>query len=189
MKTTLDFLEAVKTKHGFTSDYQLSKHLECTRGAISSYRTGRTHLDEEMACKIADDLGIEAGFVLSCIASERSKNAKVKAAWAWTANHLGGLAAALAVIAVIAVLPFGLDILSGYQSSLEGAPALGFIGLTSAANNIHYANFTPAIFSPENWPFFAALLLVFIRRLPAPHSAKKQPPRTGQRHLPRSKMR
>lgn len=103
MKTTLEFLDAVKAKHGLTSDYQLSKLLECTHSAISNYRAGKSRLDEETACKVADLLGIEGGFVLSCIAAERSKNAKVKKAWAWTAQHLGGLAAALALVAI---LPF-----------------------------------------------------------------------------------
>lgn len=127
MKTTLEFLDAVKAKHGLTSDYQLSKLLECTHSAISNYRAGKSRLDEETACKVADLLGIEAGFVLSCIAAERSKNTKVKAAWEWTANHLGGLAAALAVLAVIPFLP----------SYIMSAPALfgdggslALIGLT-----------------------------------------------------------
>lgn len=161
MKTTLDFLEAVKTKHGFTSDYQLSKHLECTRGAISSYRTGRTHLDEEMACKIADDLGLEAGFVLSCIAAERSKNPKVKKAWAWTAHHLGGLAAALAVLAII---PFYPDIMSTPSFTPEGTTGMGFAGFTEAAGI-----YIMRISDPATWPLYASLAILLFAALPRRH--------------------
>lgn len=103
MKNTVEFLDAVRVKHGLTSDYQLSKHLNCTRGAISSYRTGRTYLDEEMACKVAADLELESSYVLACIASERAKQPEVKAAWKHAADVLYGLAA---VLTVVAVLPY-----------------------------------------------------------------------------------
>ncbi|OFZ68082.1 MAG: hypothetical protein A2V79_08455 [Betaproteobacteria bacterium RBG_16_56_24] len=103
MKTTVEFLDTVRAKHGLTSDYQLSKYLNCTRGAISSYRTGRTYLDEEMACKVAADLEMESSYVLACIASERAKQPEVKAAWKHAADVLYGLAA---VLAMVTVLPF-----------------------------------------------------------------------------------
>ena len=109
MKTSVEFLDSVKALKGFTSDYQLSKHLNCTRGAISSYRTGRTYLDDEMACKVAADLGQDSSYVLACIASERAKKPEVKAAWAHAAEVLYGLAAALAIFAILptATLPTG----------------------------------------------------------------------------------
>lgn len=123
MKTTLEFLDAVKAKHGFTSDYQLSKHLDCSRASISIYRAGKSFLDAEMACKIADDLGIEAGYILSCIAAERSKNPRVKKAWAWTAQHLGGLAASLLLLLILPTV--ALDSRYGITGLQEPhAPAL-----------------------------------------------------------------
>lgn len=159
MKTTLDFLEAVKTKHGFTSDYQLSKHLECTRGAISSYRTGRTHLDEEMACKIADDLGIEAGFVLSCIAAERSKSPTVKKAWEWTAQHLGGLAAVLAIVAIMPLAP-----------SLKFDDAIGFalagFSAPGGGQSVYYVK--------SHWAIIAALVTLAVLAFPYNRAPKKR---------------
>lgn len=103
MKTTVEFLDTVRAKHGLTSDYQLSKHLHCTRASISSYRMGKSYLDEAMACKVAADLEMESSYVLACIASERAKQPEVKAAWKHAADLIYGLAAALAVIAI---LPF-----------------------------------------------------------------------------------
>lgn len=103
MKTTVEFLDAVKQKHGLTSDYQLSKHLCRTASSIGNYRHGKSLMDEEMACKVATELGLDSGYVLACIASERAKNPEVKAAWKHTADVLYGLAAALALVAI---LPF-----------------------------------------------------------------------------------
>jgi len=120
MKTTVEFLDEVKAAHGLTSDYQLSKHLVCTRGAISSYRMGKSYLDEEMACKIANDLGLDSGYVLACIASERAKKPEVKAAWKHTADLLYGLAAALAILAV---LPF-VNLPAGDAGIIANSPAL-----------------------------------------------------------------
>ncbi len=101
MKTTVDFLDAVKQKRGLTSDYQLSKHLGCTHSAISNYRMKKNFIDEEMACKVATDLGLSTGYVLSCIASERAKKPEVKAAWAYAAQMLGAVAATVLLVTFV----------------------------------------------------------------------------------------
>lgn len=133
MQNTVEFLDAIKAKHRLKSDYELSKLLECTRGAISSYRTGRTFLDEEMACKVAADLGIDAGYVLACIASERARKPEVKAAWKHTAEMLYGLAAALALVAI---LPFVHLPATGLIPASGAFDNNGFY----ASQNIHYAS-------------------------------------------------
>lgn len=137
-KTTVEFLDAVKAKHGLTSDYQLSKLIGCTHSSISHYRGGKSKLDEGTACKVAELLEIEPGYVLACIAAERSKDDKVKKAWAWSAAHLGGLAAALALVAV---LPFGLEIFP--PTSMPGDPvSLALLGFTlgQGADTVYYEN-------------------------------------------------
>lgn len=111
MKTTVEFLDAVKSRHGFTSDYQLSKYLDCTRGGISSYRTGRTFLDEDMAYKVATDLDLEPGYVMACIASERAKSPEVKAAWKHTAELLYGIAATVVMVAFFHSAPDGASLM------------------------------------------------------------------------------
>ena len=76
-------------------------------------------LSDEYALKVADLLGLEGGYVLACIAAERSKNERVKKAWAWWADHKS-LAAVLAVLAVLPFAPW-ID-----QDSLSGIALLGF---------------------------------------------------------------
>jgi hypothetical protein len=104
MKTTIEFLDAVKTRHGLTSDYQLSKHLDCTHSAISNYRMKKNFLDDSIACKVADDLGLESAYVLACIAAERAKKPEVKKAWTHAAEMLCGLAAVVAIVAIAPTL-------------------------------------------------------------------------------------
>lgn len=125
MKTTVEFLDAIKGKNGLTSDYQLSKLLGCTPSAIGNYRHGKSMLSDEYALKVSDLLGLEGGYVLACIAAERSKNEKVKKAWAWWADHR--LAAALAVVVI---LPLGL------QPDILSTPAL--LGLFTADGGTLY---------------------------------------------------
>ena len=109
MKTTVEFLDAVMKKNGISSDNQLAIFLGCTRSSISGYRHKKTFLDDPIACRIAEDLNLEPSYVLASIASERAKKPEVKAAWAHAAEVLYGLAAALAVIAILPLssLPSG----------------------------------------------------------------------------------
>lgn len=90
MKSTVDFLDAVKARHGLASDYQLSKFFGCTRGAISNYRMGKSHLDEAAAMKVARALDLAPGYVLAAVAAERTKSEEVKRAWLKAARILGG---------------------------------------------------------------------------------------------------
>ena len=101
MKTTIEFLDAVKAARGLTSDNQLAVFLGCSRQMIGLYRKGKDFLGDEMACKIASILGIDSGFVLACVAAQRSKIPEAKKAFEWMAQHLGGLAAALALVMIL----------------------------------------------------------------------------------------
>jgi len=104
MQTTVEFLDSVRAAHGLTSDYQLAKHLGCTPSAIGNYRHGKSKLDEAMACKVAADLKLDPGYVLACIAAERSSMPAAKAAWQRTAEVLGGIAAAVLIVVALPYL-------------------------------------------------------------------------------------
>lgn len=160
MKTTLEFLDAIKAKHGLTSDYQLAKHLDCTHSAISNYRSGRSRLGEDEACKVAELLGLEAGYILSCIAAERSKNPRVKKAWEWTAQHLGGIAAALALVMILPTV--ALDHRENAAFPADQSPSLYIM------SNELYATLA------AYWPLLLSLALLALWRFPrhTPHPQK-----------------
>lgn len=81
MLTTIDFLEAIKTRHNVTSDYALAKYLGLTRSAISKYRNTKTAFDETMALRVAEALEIDPAYVLACVSFERANCTEAKEAW------------------------------------------------------------------------------------------------------------
>lgn len=81
MERTADFLNAIKARYGYTSDYQLSKALQLTTGAIGHYRAGRSKLDDAIALKVAELLDLDPGYVLACVHAERAKAPNERNAW------------------------------------------------------------------------------------------------------------
>ncbi len=97
MQTTVQFLDAVRVRHGLPSDYKLAKFLGVSQSSISHYRRGQSMMDEAMCLKIAAALGVEQGEVLVAIAFEREKRAEVKRAWQRVAQRLASVAGAILI--------------------------------------------------------------------------------------------
>lgn len=110
MKTTVELLDQARAVCGGISDYELAKRLQLTRSAVSKLRTGKAFLGEETAVKIAELVGLDAGYVLSCIAAERAKRTAVKKAWSRAAAKLAG---AVTVAAGLFFGPLALGIGDG----------------------------------------------------------------------------
>lgn len=82
MENSAGFARAIKVRHDIKSDYALAKLLGITRSGISSHTTGRRSVfSDEVGYRIAELLDLDAGYVLSCLAAERSKDIKVKKVW------------------------------------------------------------------------------------------------------------
>jgi plasmid maintenance system antidote protein VapI len=88
MRTTIEFLDALKAKLGVTSDYALAAKLGITRAAVSGYRTGRDYFGDEMAVTVGELLGINPAFVMTCAHAERAKAGKVKNYWIAAAERM-----------------------------------------------------------------------------------------------------
>ena len=167
MKTTNDFLDDVKAARGLTSDYQLSKLLECTHSSISNYRMGKNFLSEEMACKIASILGLESGFVLACVAAERSKLPEVKKAWQHladmlTSKHGASIAAALALFLILPTV------------AMDNHENAAFSGLDNP-DTVYYVKLLAELFSAY-WLALLPLCLLALRYFPryTPRPKKQQ---------------
>ncbi len=102
MKTTIELLAAVRAKHGATW-YGLQKILGLTKTTITRYRKGIGYFDDDVALRVADDLGLDRAYVLTCVAAERSRRAEVKAVWIRTAEKLAG--ATIAAVAIYFAVP------------------------------------------------------------------------------------
>lgn len=124
MKTTLEFIADVKSKYSIESDYAAAKLLGVSKMTMSHYRNGKGLLGDDSAIRVAELLGLDTGYVLACIASERARKPEVKAAWKHTAEMLYGLAAALAVVAFLPTVNLSGDQFNIAFAGLAGADAI-----------------------------------------------------------------
>ncbi|WP_290866713.1 hypothetical protein [Aquabacterium sp.] len=88
MLTTAKLLDAAKRAQGITSEYRLARVLGVTDSALWNYRHGRTP-DDERALKIAALAGLDARYVLVCLAAERAKDDASRAVLLASAAILG----------------------------------------------------------------------------------------------------
>lgn len=106
MKTSNDFLDAVKSFYGLKSDYQLARFLKITDSRVSFYRTGKSRFDEDTCILIANHLNLAPGYVMACVSAERTKSDGARKEWAKVARLLGGIAAVLAVVSILPLFLF-----------------------------------------------------------------------------------
>ena len=78
---TLEYLSAAKKKLGIESDYALAKALKITQSTISSYRAGRSRLDDDVALSISEILGVNPLQVIADANAERAKTPEMRARW------------------------------------------------------------------------------------------------------------
>lgn len=81
MKTTGDYLDAVKTVLKLPSDYALAKYWGVSKQDVSSYRAGNRTLGEDRALAVAAILKIDPAEVLIASNAERAKTDQAKQVW------------------------------------------------------------------------------------------------------------
>lgn len=81
MRSTVDYLDAVKAKLGLPSDYAAAKVLGITRAAASRYRTGLSTFDDEVCFKVAEILDLNPLEVIVAARTERAKETDAKTRW------------------------------------------------------------------------------------------------------------
>lgn len=86
--TTTDLLDEVKEMKGLGSDYALAKLLEVRTQTITSYRTGRTQMSDEMALRATRVLGRAPAPVFAQLAAERAQSQEVAKVWTEAAKML-----------------------------------------------------------------------------------------------------
>jgi transcriptional regulator with XRE-family HTH domain len=125
MRTTRDWLAAVKAKHGMTSDYQLSKALHVTRSAVSKAQSGRQYMDDSTAIRVAELLEIDPLEVISSVNAERAKEPRERELWERAAAAFRGTASALFLSALaLAGVPGEMRAGSHNQNSGSARPTV-----------------------------------------------------------------
>src|SRR3569833_2601717 len=118
MKTTVDYLDEIKTRLSLPSDYALAKRLNIQPGHVAGYRKGRSNFDDAMALRVAALLEIDPLVVLADMNAARTKCPAARDIWERVARST-----AAAVFAVfLAVFVF-----AGVPSPAHAASALQII--------------------------------------------------------------
>lgn len=81
MKTTAEYLDAVKIALSLPSDYALAKYWGVSKQDISEYRSGKRTLGEERAIAVALILGIDPAEPLIASHAERAKSDAAREVW------------------------------------------------------------------------------------------------------------
>ena len=99
MKTTADYLDALRAHFNAPSDYALEKHTGWKRQYISRYRRNRISFDDTTAEKVARWLSVPLARVLIDMNAQRAKSERVKRAW----EKIAATAASVAVLGFVAL--------------------------------------------------------------------------------------
>lgn len=78
---TIEYLDAVKKRIGKDSDYAVAKALHLRSSTISGYRTRGGQMDDEIAAKVAELLGIHPGLVILDMHRARAKSPEEMNIW------------------------------------------------------------------------------------------------------------
>lgn len=78
---TYEYLDAIQRQIGTNSDNSVAQILGVSRQAVSRYRSGMGHFDDEISTKVAEVLNLHPGIVLLDMYAERTKNEATKNLW------------------------------------------------------------------------------------------------------------
>lgn len=115
MHTTVQLIEQLKDTHGLPSDYAVAKLLGISTQRISNYRNRSDTLGADLAIEVADQLGLDRGYVLACMAAERAKRTDEKRAWEALARRASHAAIFLLCLGVTSF--FGWDLSTVAQAA------------------------------------------------------------------------
>lgn len=134
MKTTADFLDALRAKFGATSDYQLGPVLKMQRQRISHYRLMKGTFDDDVSVRVAELLDVDPAYVIACMHAQRTDNTRLRAIWEGIADRAGSIAAALVVAVIVAgAQEWDSSAFAAQISKLAAAPSTTLCIMLNAA--------------------------------------------------------
>lgn len=78
---THEYLAAIRTKLGITTDYAIAKALGVTKQAAGRWSKGLSGFDDETCKKVAAILEMHPGIVMLDMHRERAQNEETKSLW------------------------------------------------------------------------------------------------------------
>lgn len=92
---TNKLLDRAAKKLPTASDYSISKALGVSSAAVSKWRSGRNHMADTAAMKLAEILGEPTDAILALVAADRTSDPAAKKQWTNMARKLRASAAAV----------------------------------------------------------------------------------------------
>ncbi len=105
MKSTIEYLDALKARLDLPSDYAAAKALNVTRAAVSRYRNGQSVFDEPTAVRVAEYLDLDPLEVISACKAESAADAHMRAVWGTIWGKVTGVTVASALAVGLSVAP------------------------------------------------------------------------------------
>jgi DNA-binding XRE family transcriptional regulator len=81
MKTTIEYLDAVKRAKGISSNYALAKVLDLSETTVGNFYRMRNAMSIETAVKVGEILGIDSHIIYGDGQVEHAKSPSAKAFW------------------------------------------------------------------------------------------------------------
>lgn len=145
LKTTADFLDALKVRCGLPSDYAIAQLLGVTRQQVSHWRRGAQGFSDLIAVQVAELLELDPMVVIAARNAERAKRTDERQVWEGVLRKLAGAAIGLVlgawllaggdqagVIATVAAAPIDGPALHIMRICVALALAAAFLALRTA---------------------------------------------------------
>lgn len=92
METTMDFIERLRASNDGCSNYRIAKILDTSQSAVVKYTKHGGTMDDRIAVRMAEALGIDPAYVLACMAAERANTFELSKQWERIAAHFAASA-------------------------------------------------------------------------------------------------
>lgn len=111
MNTTQTYLTRLKAKHGGASDYKAALILGISHQAVSRYKSGKGQMNEDVATKLASELGLDPVKMYAEVRTETAESPESRQFWGRILD-MSKTMPALALLGLAVVLPVGNEVLS-----------------------------------------------------------------------------
>lgn len=130
---TIELLDRAKKAQGIESDYRLAQVIEVTKAAVSGWRQGRSHPDDEIAARLAEMAGANPASVIAELHAARAKTPAARAIWMNMARQLRHAVAAVMLALGTAMLLIAPNP-QGAQAATPSPAENSFSGLYIMSN-------------------------------------------------------
>lgn len=103
---THDYMAALKSALHISSDYALAKALGVAQQTTSRWSQGKGTIDDNLAPRVAEILGLSAEQVLFDLHAERERSPELRAIWTKAARSFAHAACALVSVAAFNICTF-----------------------------------------------------------------------------------